>query len=123
MSTRDPLSRRRSKLRRLERTYAGLRRSLGEVGYLFPGSVMKRFMPCGKPSCRCAADASQQHGPYYDWTRKVGGKTVTVRLTEEQARLSEAGIQNRRKFKEIVARMQEISTQIVDAMANRDLDR
>ena len=121
MST--PIARRTIGLRRLEQSCAKLRRSLGEVGIIFPGSVVERWMPCGKPSCRCANDARLRHGPYYDWTRKVGGKTVTVRLTAKQARLGAAGIQNRRKFKDIVSRMQEVSAQILDTVSDDDSAR
>ncbi|MGH8903826.1 MAG: DUF6788 family protein [Egibacteraceae bacterium] len=41
---------------------------------------------CGSPGCRCHADPPQPHGPYYQWTAKANGKTVTRRLTEHQAR-------------------------------------
>jgi len=68
-------------------------------------------MPCGKPSCRCATDVTKRHGPYYEWTRKLKGKTVTVRLTAEQARRYEDWIQNRRKLKKILMRMQTVSIQ------------
>ena len=74
-------------------------------------------MPCGKPSCRCAGDPSKRHGPYYEWTRKLGGKTATVRLTAEQARLYEEWIENRRRLKKIMARMQEVSIQVAKAQS------
>lgn len=32
----------------------------------------------GTPGCRCKADPPQLHGPYWQWTRKVAGKTVTL---------------------------------------------
>ena len=99
------------RLRRLEKLYGGLKRSLVEIGFIFPGSIVKRFMPCGKPSCRCATDVSKRHGPYYEWTRKLKGKTVTVRLTAGQALRYEDWIRNRRKLKKILMRMQAVSIQ------------
>lgn len=100
---------------RLRRAYAALARSLAGVGYIFPGSVTKRFIPCGKSSCRCAADPDQRHGPYYEWTRKVRGKTATVRLTAEQAQHYQEWIENRRGLKKILARMQAISIRAAQA--------
>lgn len=100
---------------RFRQAYAALARSLANVGYIFPGSVTKRFMPCGKSSCRCAADPDQRHGPYYEWTRKVRGKTATVRMTAEQARLCQEWIENRRGLKKILARMQAISIRAAQA--------
>jgi hypothetical protein len=100
---------------RFRRAYAVLARSLANVGYIFPGSVTKRFIPCGKSSCRCATDPKQRHGPYYEWTRKVRGKTATIRLTAEQARLYQEWIKNRRGLKKILARMQDLSIRAAQA--------
>jgi len=58
----------------------------------------RRFMPCGKPGCRCQADPPPLHGPYWQWTRVVAGKTVTRRPTEPQARLYQEWIANRRRL-------------------------
>lgn len=104
-------------LRRLERLYDGFKQSLIEVGFILPGSVVERFMPCGKPTCRCAADPGQRHGPYYEWTRKLRGKTATVRLTAVQARLYQDWIENRRKLKKILARMHAVSVRAAEAQA------
>lgn len=106
---------RHDRLQRLENLYGELKRSLGRIGYIFPGSVAKRFMPCGRSSCRCATDSSKRHGPYYEWTRKLAGKTASARLTAEQARLYEGWIGNRRQLKKILTRMQAVSIQIAEA--------
>jgi uncharacterized protein DUF6788 len=52
------------------------------------------------------------HGPYYQWTRKVRGETVTVRLTREEARLFEEWISNGRQLHRIVTQMEMISRRI-----------
>jgi hypothetical protein len=49
-----------------------------------------------QPGCRCHADPSQPHGPYYQWTAKVAGKTVTRWLSEHQASRYEQWIGNGR---------------------------
>src|SRR3984893_12656352 len=64
---------------------------LAEIDYALPGSLGRRENVCGKPGCRCKADPPQLHGPYYLWTRKVDGKTVTRMLTDEQARATNPG--------------------------------
>ena len=95
----------------MKKLYGRLKRSLVGIGFIFPGSIVRRFMPCGKPSCRCATDVAKRHGPYSEWTRKLKGKTVTVRLTAEHARRYKDWIQNRRKLKKILMRMQAVSIQ------------
>lgn len=105
---------RHDRQQRLESLYGELKGSLGQIGYIFPGSVAKRFMPCGRSSCLCATDSNKRHGPYYEWTRKLAGKTASVRLTAEQARLYEGWIGNRRRLKKILTRMQTVSIQIAE---------
>src|SRR6476660_7027149 len=55
---------------------------LAAAGFALPGTLTVRSYACGKPGCRCHADPPQLHGPYAEWTRKIGGKTVTRRLTD-----------------------------------------
>jgi hypothetical protein len=44
------------------------------------------MMKCGQPTCACHRDASQRHGPYFEWTYKVKGKTVNVKLSPQPHR-------------------------------------
>jgi hypothetical protein len=57
---------------------------LADAGYALPGTLTVRAYACGKPACRCHADPPRLHGPYAEWTRKIGGKTVTRRLTARE---------------------------------------
>ena len=70
-----------------ERTYRGLLAELAQIGFISPGSVMVRYTSCGKPGCRCQGDPPQRHGPYYQYSRAIAGKTVSRRLTEHDAEL------------------------------------
>ena len=96
--------------------YEALKRSVAELGHIRRGSLVRRFMPCGKTGCCCQATPPQLHGPYYQWTRKIHGKTVTVRLAAEEARLLEAWITNGRRLGRIVAQMQRVSLRITDRL-------
>ena len=89
--------------------YAALQRALGEVGFFRRGTLVRVYGRCGKPGCRCAADPPRLHGPYVQWTRKVAGKTVSVRVRPEQVRLFEAWIRNARRLDRLLARMQALS--------------
>ena len=95
--------------------YDRLRRSLAEIGFVCKGSMVRRHMPCGQPRCRCAKGPDHWHGPYYQWTRKVKGKTVTVRLTLEEAELMSSYVRNDRQLRRIVAQMRAISLGVVQA--------
>jgi hypothetical protein len=64
-------------LQRLRRRHQALATRLGQLGFAVSGSLTLRYTYCGKPGCRCQADPPRPHGPYYQLTRKVAGKTVT----------------------------------------------
>jgi len=77
---------------------------LATLGVVLRGSVTRRYMPCGKPGCKCMADQPVLHGPYYQWTSKVEGKTRTVRLTKDQAVVHQQWVDNARRLRRILAR-------------------
>jgi hypothetical protein len=84
---------------------------LAPAGFISSGSVVHRFVPCGKLGCRCQADPPQLHGPYWQWTRVLAGKTTTRRLNPEQARLYQEWIANRRRITSTLAEMDRVSQQ------------
>ena len=82
---------------------------LAQIGCFCRGTVLSRRMACGKAGCRCRADPPVLHGPYFQWTRKVRGKTVTVRVTEDQATLLRAWIAEGRRLDAAVVRLERLS--------------
>ena len=99
--------------------YEALKQSIVDLGLIRHGSLVRRFMPCGKPGCRCHATPPQLHGPYYQWTRKVHGKTVTVRLTQQEAGLLAKWIQNGRQLDKIVAKMEAVAMRLTNRMLKK----
>jgi hypothetical protein len=57
---------------------------LAAAGFALPGTLTVRAYACGKQNCRCHGDPPALHGPYAEWTRKIGGKTTTRRLTQAE---------------------------------------
>ena len=113
-----------SDLERLERSYRGLAAELaaelGTVGFISPGSVVSRYTCCGKPGCRCQADPPQRHGPYYQWSRAVAGKTVSRRLTQDEAQLYQGWIANRRRIEQLIAKMEQTSAAAAEIMLRQE---
>jgi hypothetical protein len=94
---------------------AAKRALLGEIdraGWFLRGSLLQVANRCGKPSCRCKGDPPRPHGPYWQWTRKVNGKTVSVRLTDEQAGLVTGWIENAKSFDHRVAELEALSAEV-----------
>jgi|SRR6516164_4033586 hypothetical protein len=85
------------------------RQELQQLDYFLKGTVLKRMMKCGQPNCACHRDPAQRHGPYFEWTYKVQGKTVNVKLTPQAAPLYQAATKQHRKLKAALAKMERLS--------------
>jgi hypothetical protein len=96
-------------LAQLETRYAALARSLGSIGFIAQGSLAQRFTHCNKPGCRCGADPPRLHGPYWQWTAKVAGRTVTRRLSNAEAARYTEWIANDRRLRRTVKEMREVA--------------
>ena len=70
--------------------------------YILNGSLARKYKQCGRINCRCFEDMKHWHGPYWIWTRKEKGKTVTKTLNKEQAILVKKAIREMKKVKLII---------------------
>lgn len=98
-------------LAQLEARYAALARSIGEIGFIAQGSLTHRFTHCNKPGCRCGADPPRLHGPYWQWTAKVAGRTVTRRLSTAEAARYQEWIANDRLLRRTMGQMRQVAEQ------------
>lgn len=85
-----------------EQRYREILGELTEIGFIRSGSVASRYNYCGKANCRCHADPPHPHGPYFQWTAKVGGKTVNRRLSAREAELYQEWIGNDRRLRALI---------------------
>ena len=87
---------------------------IAQLGYCLPGSVVDRTSRCGTPSCRCHTDPGFRHGPYRSWTRKVAGKTVTRRLSDDQLERYQPWFDNDRRLRALIAELEQLSVDQAD---------
>jgi len=83
------------KIRQLEARYRALVSQVGSFESLSQGSVMSQ-----PPSA-------------WRWTRKVGGKTVSLGLTPEKAEKMRRAIANQRVLDKIIDEMREITQKLI----------
>jgi hypothetical protein len=95
------------------------RRELQQLGYFLKGTVLKRMMKCGQPNCACHRDATQRHGPYFEWTYKVHGKTVNVKLSPQTAPLYQNATKQHRKLKAALTRLERLSRTALAQLAKQ----
>lgn len=87
---------------------------IDQIGWFLRGSLLQVANRCGNPTCRCKADPPQLHGPYWQWTRKAAGKTVSVRLTDAQADLVRTWIDNTKTLDHKLAELEQLSLAVTD---------
>lgn len=105
------------------RRYRELAGQLADLGYISAGSITRRYTRCANPNCRCRADPPKLHGPYWQWTAKVNGKTVTRRLSDAEAALYQEWIANDRRLRALLTQMRKIAAEatqlIMDEAKNK----
>jgi hypothetical protein len=97
-----------------EQQYRDLATQLTSIGMIHAGSVTRRYTRCATPGCKCNADPPQPHGPYYQWTAKVNGKTVTRRISEHEAGRYQEWIDNDRQLRHLIDQMRQIAAKIAE---------
>jgi hypothetical protein len=88
---------------------------IARTANVLPGTITQRHTRCGRPGCACQADPPRRHGPYWHWTRKVKNKTVGKYLSQHQADQYQHWIDNDRRIRELLARLEAIGIQRLEA--------
>ena len=94
---------------------AGIAAELASLGLALPGTLIERHVRCGRANCRCHADPPALHGPYWQWTRKVAGKTVTRLVPDNQLEDYRQWLDNDRRLRALVAELEDLTLAIADA--------
>ena len=67
-----------------ERRIKQLMAKLARLGPMLPGSISEQWNVCGTPGCRCKdPQKPKKHGPYYQLSFTVGGKSSTMFIKKE----------------------------------------
>ncbi len=96
----------------MQRRYARLTARLSKLGFVLQGSITERTIVRADPQ---APGRQKNYGPYYQWTFKRTGKTVTVNLTASQAKTYQRAIDNHRKMEKTLEEMRTLSLNILEA--------
>ena len=103
-----------SPTRRQQDRAAGIAAELASLGLALPGTLIERHVRCGRANCRCHADPPVLHGPYWQWTRKTGGKTITRLVPDDQLDNYRQWLDNDRRLRALVAELEDLTLAIAD---------
>lgn len=97
----------------LERRRGELFALISGVGDFRRGALNVVWRKCGKANCACAQPGHRGHGPQYNLTRRIGGKTVNTHLKPgpelDKARREVA---EQQRFAELVEEVSQVSEAI-----------
>jgi hypothetical protein len=116
--TRSAMARKtvEERLAEYDRRHRELAAQIAQIGIVAAGSVTRRFTRCTSAGCRCNADPPTPHGPYWQWTAKVNGKTVTKRLTDREAQLYQEWIGNDRRIKILLNQIRKVDAKATELL-------
>ena len=103
---------RKKELATLKKRYAKLATQLGATGLILQGTITERTIQKRESGVR---DKMKTLGPYYQWTFKREGKTVTINLSKVQTKHFQKAMDANRKAEAILKKMREISREILEA--------
>jgi hypothetical protein len=98
---------------------AGIAAEIAGLGLALPGTLIQRHVRCGRAGCRCHADPPALHGPYWQWTRKAGGKTITRLVPDDQVNDYRQWLDNHRRLRDLVAELETLTLAIADERSGR----
>ena len=83
-----------------EKKVVQIRDKLEKLGPMLPGSISEQRNVCGTPGCRCKdPDRPKKHGPYYQLSFTVGGRSSTMFIKREQLPEARRRIKRYQQFK------------------------
>ena len=90
-----------------------LLQQISQLGDFQPGSITSAVRRCGKPECHCAKPNDPGHGPHFQLTQKISGKTVTQNLPSPPAvRKAESEIAEFRRFQSLTSELVDIKRKV-----------
>lgn len=87
-----------------------LKRKIASIDVILQGTLLRQYKRCGKKNCRCRQDEKYWHGPYWIWTRKEKGKTITKNVKSgEQVGIVKKAFKNMKELNQILGKWKSFS--------------
>ena len=87
-----------------------------QAGDFRRGALNAVWRKCGKPNCACARPGHRGHGPQWNLTRRIGGKTVNVHLKlGPELEKARAEVAEHQRFAALVEEVSQVSEAICAA--------
>ena len=90
--------------------------ALPDLSKLLRGSLVRRFVRCGKPGCRCKK--GRGHGPFVYLTVTLGvGRTKQITIAPKDYETAEQFVENYARLKELIEEVSGVNRELLRARA------
>ena len=96
-----------------------LKHKLLTKDWILKGTLLKQYKQCGKNNCRCHEDNKYWHGPYWIWTRKEKGKTITKTLNQNQIQIVKKAFKNMKEIDQLLEKSKLLSLQYLEKIKSK----
>src|SRR5436190_15694532 len=101
----------RGRVRRRLAEQRALVSALLELRAQLQGSLLVRYMECGKPGCAC--HSGRKHGPYFVLSNRSGGRGTFAYLDARRAARARALVHRYREFRRGLQRLQKVNAELL----------
>ena len=99
-------------LQLIEKKIERIKRELMKLGEMHPGSLSQQYNVCGVKNCRCKDPKTPiKHGPYYQLSFTIRGKSSTRFIRKENLKTCKMHITNYQRFKELTKEWKELAAE------------
>jgi hypothetical protein len=90
------------RLQQIEQQIARIKKELGDLGPLHPGSLSRQYNVCGKPGCQCKARPKpRRHGPYYKVSYVFRGRFTSRFVPQHEVKAVRAELANYKRLRKL----------------------
>lgn len=78
-----------------------VKKALGTLGPMRPGSLSAQYNVCGSPGCKCKEDPPKKHGPYYQLSYTFKGRSKSEFVRRENVAVVKRQLANYAKYRKL----------------------
>jgi hypothetical protein len=99
----------------LEQRRASILDQISSLGDLRPGTLRKKYLKCGTPSCHCHHEGDPGHGPYFVLLFYRDGKKTSRSIPAAHAARTQAQVGECRRLRRLTGALINVSEQLCNA--------
>ena len=86
-----------------EQKIENIKNKINRIGPMLPGSISEQWNVCGTPGCSCKSATNPiKHGPYYQLSFSVKGRSSTMFIKKGDFREARRRIKHSQEFKKLL---------------------